>query len=132
MEKSTGKFAERLRAALLNAGYEVRPAILEREFNLRWRGKPMTLHGVRRWLIGETIPGQDKLVVLAEWLGVTPQHLRYGAEIEKRIEDQRARWEHAIQVTERDVIEAYLKLPPTQRKAVREIILGLGQTTQKL
>ena len=30
------------------AGYEAKPAVLEREFNMRHWGKPMTLHGVRR------------------------------------------------------------------------------------
>ena len=32
---------------------------LEREFNTRYWGKPMTLHGVRRWLRGETLPTHE-------------------------------------------------------------------------
>lgn len=108
------------------AGYPPKPALLEREFNLRWYGRPMTLHGVRRWLRGEAIPGQDKIVALGEWLGVSPQILRYGAEVEQRIEERAARWEDAIRYQEREVITAYLSLPQAQRKAVREIILALA------
>lgn len=37
---------------------------------------PMTLHGVRRWLRGETIPSEDKLIVLARRLRIEPQVLR--------------------------------------------------------
>ena len=120
------QFADRLRAAMDKAGYPPKPALLEREFNLRWYGRPMTLHGVRRWLLGEAIPGQEKIVTLAEWLGVSPQILRYGAEVEQRIEERAARWEEAIRYQEREVITAYLSLPQDQRKAVREIILALA------
>jgi hypothetical protein len=35
---------------------------------------------VRKWLVGESIPTQDKLRILANWLGVTAEWLRYGNE----------------------------------------------------
>jgi hypothetical protein len=127
MEKSSEKFAKRLRAAMQVAGYEPKPAILEREFNLRYMGKPMTLHGVRRWLLGESLPKQDKVLVLAEWLRVPPQQLRYGVEVEQRIEQQRARWDEGIGYQEREVFEAFLSLPAPQRKVVREVIQAFVQ-----
>lgn len=122
MEKSSEKFANRLRAAMQAAGYEPKPAVLEREFNLRYMGKSMTLHGVRRWLLGESLPKQDKVLVLAEWLRIPPQQLRYGVEVENRIQQQRARWDEGIGYQEREVLEAYLSLPAPQRKIVREVI----------
>jgi len=79
MDESKAQFAQRLRDAMQAAGYAPRPAVLEREFNTRYWGKQMTLHGVRRWLLGETLPSQPKLLVLAEWLGVAPHELRFGA-----------------------------------------------------
>jgi len=36
METANQKFAKRLRAAMEKAGYEPKPAVLEREFNLRY------------------------------------------------------------------------------------------------
>lgn len=125
MDDVKTKFANRLREAMERAGYAPQPAVLEREYNLRCWGNPVTLHGVRRWLRGETLPREDKLLVLADWLQVSPQRLRYGTEIDQKIEDRRARWEAMVSYQERDVIEAYLSLPAVQRKAVREIILGL-------
>ena len=106
------------------AGYEAKPSVLEREFNLHYMGKPMTLHGVRRWLLGESLPRQDKLEALALWLGVSPQTLRYGAEVEDQVRAKQKRWDEGIGYQEREVFEAFLKLPVAQRKVVREVILA--------
>ncbi|THF64103.1 hypothetical protein E6C76_15900 [Pseudothauera nasutitermitis] len=51
---------------------------MAREFNRRYPGAPVTLHATRKWLEGEAIPAQDKLRVLADWLGVTAEWLRFG------------------------------------------------------
>ncbi len=56
----------------------IKAAALTREFNRRYAGTPITLHAARRWLLGEAIPSQDKLRVLADWLGVTAEWLRFG------------------------------------------------------
>lgn len=109
---------------MVAAGYEAKPSVLEREFNLHYLGKPMTLHGVRRWLLGESLPRQDKLEALALWLGVSPQTLRYGAEIEDRVRAKQKRWDEGIGHHEREVFEAFLKLPVAHRKVVREVILA--------
>ena len=127
MEDTSQEFAKRLQNAMRSAGYEARPAVLEREFNLRYPGKPMTLHGVRRWLLGESLQKQDKLLILAEWLRIPPQQLRYGTEIEKRVKQEQARWDEGIGYQEREIFEAFLALPAPQRKIVREVILTFAQ-----
>ena len=71
-------FGERLRAAMVSAGYPLRPVVLEREFNTRYWGRSVTLQAARRWLRGEAIPTQDKVQVLAEWLKLEPEVLRFG------------------------------------------------------
>jgi len=121
------QFAPRLQEAMTAAGYAPRPAVLEREFNTRYWGKPMTLHGVRRWLIGETLPSQEKLVVLAEWLGVPPQELRFGPELVQRVEQRRHRWDRAVGYEEREIFEAFLRLPVPQRRVVREVIVAFSK-----
>ena len=120
-------FADRLREAMQAAGYEAKPAVLEREFNTRFWGKPMTLHGVRRWLRGETLPTHEKLLVLAKWLAVTPQYLHYGDEIQHKVQERRARWDSGIGYEDRDIFEAFLKLPIPQRRVIREIILTFAK-----
>lgn len=133
MENAKLQFAERLRDAMTAAGYEAKPAVLEREFNTRYWGKPMTLHGVRRWLRGETLPSQEKLLVLAEWLGVPPQQLRFGSEVAQRVQQRRARWGSGVGYQDRDIFEAFLKLPVPQRRLIREVILTFAKvhTTEK-
>lgn len=127
MENAKTLFANRLREAMEAAGYEPKPAVLEREFNTRYWGKPMTLHGVRRWLRGETLPTHEKLLVLAEWLAVAPQQLNFGDEIQRKIELRRTRWDSGIGYQDRDIFEAFLKLPVPQRKLIREVILTFSK-----
>lgn len=121
-------FAKRLKEAMEGAGYEPKPAVLEREFNTRHWGKPMTLHGVRRWLRGETIPSQDRLRTLAEWLKLSPQELQFGSG--HRVESPKGRWDASIGYQDRELFEAFLKLPVPQRKVVREVILAFTAAEQ--
>lgn len=109
------------------SGYKAQPAVLEREFNLRHYGKPMTLHGVRKWLIGESIPPYDKIITLAQWLKVPPDDLTFGLEIKQKITQENTSWKETISYQEREVFEAFLNLPAPQRKIVREVILAFKQ-----
>lgn len=73
------RFQARLAKMLQNAGYtHDSPTVLAREFNFRFSGRPVTIHAARKWLVGESIPTQDKLRILAQWLGVTAEWLRFG------------------------------------------------------
>lgn len=72
-------FSERLQLALKNADYSPEsPTQLAREFNIRFEGRPITVHAARKWLVGEAIPTQEKLRTLAHWLGVPAEWLRFG------------------------------------------------------
>jgi hypothetical protein len=52
--------------------------VLARNFNMRYPWQPITVHAARKWLLGEAIPTQDKMRVIAEWLSVSVMWLRYG------------------------------------------------------
>lgn len=121
------EFARRLREAMQRAGYPVRPIVLEREFNTRYWGRSVTLQAVRRWLRGEAIPSQDKLQVLAEWLKLEPQVLRYGEGVAKSVQEYRERWEDKMSYLERETIDAFLQLPAPQRKIIREVIMAFAK-----
>jgi transcriptional regulator with XRE-family HTH domain len=121
------EFAERLRNAMLAAGYEARPAVLEKGFNSRYWGRSVTFQAVSRWLRGEAIPSQEKLQVLAEWLKIEPHALRYGEEAALSIRAKRKQWDDALDYQEREAIEQYLSLPAPQRKIVREVISAFAQ-----
>ena len=74
-------FSERLQQALRNADYSPdSPTQLAREFNVRFAGRPITVHAARKWIVGEAIPTQEKLRTLAQWLGVPAEWLRFGGD----------------------------------------------------
>lgn len=121
------EFAQRLRDAMTRSGYPLRPVVLEREFNTRYWGRSVTLQGVRRWLRGEAIPSQDKLQVLADWLGVEPEVLRFGVAVRQSVQERQRRWDDGLGYAERETFEAFLSLPAPQRKLVREVILTFAR-----
>jgi transcriptional regulator with XRE-family HTH domain len=121
------EFAERLRQAMANAGYEPRPAVLEKGFNSRYWGRSVSFQAVSRWLHGEAIPSQEKLQVLADWLGVEPHVLRFGERVSLSVQERRQRWDNGIGYLEREVFEAFLSLPTHQRKVLREVILTFAK-----
>jgi hypothetical protein len=127
MDKAKLEFAKRLLAALEAAGVPPKPAVLEREFNLRYWGKPVTLHAVRLWLKGETIPAQDRLLCLAQWLNIEPAILRFGEEVPMRIRHRKARWEKGVGFQERELFELFLQLPVPARKLARELVIVLAK-----
>ena len=71
-------FAERFRSALKDAGVRVSATVVANEFNLRYWGEGISSHAARNWLMGVSIPKQDKLMVLAKWLKITPEGLLFG------------------------------------------------------
>ena len=121
------EFSERLREAMTRAGYQLRPVVLEREFNTRYWGRSVTLQAVRRWLRGEAIPSQDKLQVLADWLKVEPEVLRFGEAVRKSVQQHRQRWDEGVGHLERETFDAFLQLPAPQRKLIREVILTFAK-----
>ena len=121
------EFAERLHAAMRNAGLEPRPAVLLHLFNTHYWGRPVTFQAVSRWLRGESIPEQDKLITLAEILKVEPQVLRFGEAVRQSLQKRRQRWEEGVGYLERETFDAFLQLPAPQRKLIREVILTFAQ-----
>lgn len=126
-ETQKAQFAHNLKAALTAKGYEAKAAVLEREFNLRYFGKAITLHAAAKWLRGEAIPRHDKVMTLAKWLEVKPDELVYGLEVKEEIQRSRQRWEENIGYQERELFELFLNLPAPQRKIVREVIMAFAK-----
>ena len=64
--------------ALVAANQPVRAAAFCRAYNLRANGAAVTPHGVRKWLRGEAVPTQEKILILAKGLNVYSSWLRFG------------------------------------------------------
>jgi hypothetical protein len=72
-------FSERLKMAIAEFDDQLLSATaLAREFNRRSRHSTIGVTAAHKWLVGEAIPQQEKLVALATWLRVSVQWLRYG------------------------------------------------------
>ncbi|PIE46031.1 MAG: DNA-binding protein [Gammaproteobacteria bacterium] len=124
--KQKKQFSDQLKAAMITKGYEAKAAVLEREFNLRYYGKAITIQGAAKWLRGQSIPRADKILTLSKWLEVEPSELVYGVEIKEKIKESKKKWQEAIGYQEKEVFEAFLNLPVPQRKIVREVILAFS------
>lgn len=122
------EFAERLQAAMRVAGLEPRPAVLLNLFNAHYWGRSVTFQAVSRWLRGESIPAQDKLVVLAGLLKVEPEVLRFGSGVRQALKDHRQRWDEGVGYLERETFDAFLQLPAPERKVIREVIFAFAKT----
>lgn len=77
-QKQRMLFSRRLISSLEILDVKASPTIVQREYNIRSNQPPITSHAARKWLMGEAIPTQDRLQVLADWLSVSPSWLRYG------------------------------------------------------
>lgn len=84
-------FSKRLKEALQNAKHPISPTYLSKEFNHRYDGQPISVQSANNWLLGKAIPNQDKLAILAIWLNVSNQYLRFGeetAQLDSSLSDQ--------------------------------------------
>jgi len=79
MTQDLNSFATRLQSQLLLRGKPISPTRLAREFNLRWRGAPVSTNAARKWLYGPSLPRMEKIEVLAKMLGTSAEWLRWGS-----------------------------------------------------
>lgn len=59
-------------------GLPLRPTAFARWFNARSGERPVTVHAVRKWLVGEACPTQARILRLSQLLAVDPTWLRFG------------------------------------------------------
>ena len=122
----TEAFAERLRRALDGCGVRQSPTLVANEFNLRYWGRSITPHTARNWLLGKSIPTQDKLRVLADWLQVSPDELRFGRS-GGAVKAAVATVDPAsLSMADREMVSRYLGLDVNDRKTVREVVTALS------
>jgi transcriptional regulator with XRE-family HTH domain len=116
------QFADRLRSALESAGVRASPTLVANAFNLRYHGRSITPHTARNWLLGKVMPTQDKLRVLAEWLQVSPDELRFGRAPGKTYVFELNAGPVEMALADREMVDRYLSLPQTERKTIRDVV----------
>jgi hypothetical protein len=97
------------------------PTALAREFNRHFVGKPVTVHAARKWLVGEAIPTQDKLRILARWLDVSVDWLRFGDTNNQSVNV--ATDDVSItQSPQQNLVRLFLALPLRERKLTHDFV----------
>lgn len=122
----TSAFSERLRLALQGVGVRPSPTLVANEFNLRYWGKSITSHTARNWLLGKSIPTQDKLRVLADWLHVSPDELRYGTLAPTFKAQDSGTDMTVLNMQDRDMLARYMTLSLQERKTVCDVVAALA------
>lgn len=124
-------FSQRLAKALKDARIDTAsPTVFAREFNRRYFGKPVSIHAARKWLMGESIPTQDKLRLLASWLGVSAEWLRFGegGSASRHVaQSERAHYNSP----DIELINNINLLSPEHKQVVRELVLTLLRLERK-
>ena len=126
-------FAQRLRGALESCGVRLSPSVVANEFNLRYWGRSITPHTARNWLLGKSIPTQDKLRVLADWLQVSPDELRFGRQGGDQVLHEADAQFKTLNMADREMLSRYVALSVTERKTVRDVVeaLSLAATVKR-
>jgi hypothetical protein len=68
------------------------------------------------------MPTQDKLRVLAEWLQVSPDELRFGRAPGKTYVFEMNAGPIEMALADREMIDRYLSLSQTERKIIRDVV----------
>ena len=120
-------FSQRLKQTLSNYDWaKISPTWLAREFNLRYSGKSISVQTANNWLLGTAIPSQDKLQLLAAWLNVSSQWLRFGDITQEIVNPENI---HSnIQLAQVDLPEKFAQLSPRQKQIVYDLISALLYT----
>jgi len=120
VQKQQALFSKRLIWALEVLGVRPSPTIVQREYNSRSNQPPVTTHAARKWLMGEAIPTQDRIQVLAEWLNVSASWLRFG---EDEIDGNKKTKDMTAQ--EWRLVQGFRLLTDKQRTAVLTMVLSI-------
>lgn len=122
-------FSHRLQQTLRNAHHSAdSPTELARNFNMRFSGRPITVHAARKWLMGEAIPTQDKMRTLSEWLLVPIEWLRFGGE-ERR--SMSLEGENNLKSVDLKLIADMQLLDEDHKQIVREFVRVLIRATRE-
>jgi hypothetical protein len=117
-------FANRLTAALKKAGIDPTPAAVANAFYKHSQVTTLKPHTVRKWLIGNTLPRTEMLLLLAEWLNLEPQDLLTDKLASK---DLKNKVSFEFDFTDQEVISKYLAMTVKEKITVRLVVDAIAE-----
>jgi hypothetical protein len=122
------EFATRLEEALKAKAIRNSPTVLANLFNSEFDGRSVTPHTARNWLLGKSLPTQDKLVLLAKILDTSSEHLRYGRHSEKTLAiSNQDGTQTELTISQQQFVKNYLKLSIPKQKLVSDLVFELTE-----
>ncbi|KXZ73386.1 transcriptional regulator [Acinetobacter venetianus] len=120
--KEKEAFSQRLKQLLLARNWPTNsPTWLAKEFNIRFSGNSVSVQTANNWLLGNAIPSQDKLQILAAWLNVSTHWLRFGETDLSAQQDFNNSYKN-IQLYMDDLPKKIAKLTPKQKQLVYNLV----------
>ena len=117
------EFAARLELAMTAKSIKHSPTVLARLFNSVFDGRAVTPHTARNWMLGKSMPTQEKLVVLAELLDTSAEQLRYGRHSEKTLTLMNADGsETELTASQQQLVRKYIMLSASQQRLVNDLV----------
>ena len=117
------EFAARLEQAMTAKSIKLSPTVLGNLFNSVFDGRAVTPHTARNWMLGKSMPTQEKLVLLAKLLGTSSEQLRYGRHSEKTLMINNADGrETELTASQQQLVRKYIMLSTSQQKLVSDLV----------
>ena len=127
-QKERFEFSERLISSLKNSNIPVRVVEIRKLFLQHNIKIPLSSHAIRKWLVGESIPTQEKLRVLADILSVEPNWLRYGEAVN---DDENPNF-NKLNSNQKKLLNKFEKLSSNQKIYIIEITEALAAKDTKI
>jgi hypothetical protein len=117
------EFAARLEQAMAAKSIKLSPTVLGNLFNSVFDGRAVTPHTARNWMLGKSMPTQEKLMVLAELLDTSAEQLRYGRYSEKTLMISNADGsETELTGIQQQLVRKYIMLSASQQRLVSDLV----------
>ncbi len=120
-------FAKQLALCLARNQIEAKPTALALAFNKYNITNKVKPHTVRKWLLGQTQPKSETLLLLARWLKVEPSELISNPTAETTTSNKVS---FEFDFTDQEVISKYLSMTVKQKVTVRLLIDAIADKNQ--
>jgi hypothetical protein len=97
--------------------------VLANQFNSKFDGRAVTPHTARNWMLGKSMPTQDKMICLAQLLDTSAELLRYGRHSEKTLTLINADGtETELSSKQQQLVRKYISLNKVQQRLVSDLV----------
>ena len=120
-------FAAQLAARLVDRQIAPTPIALSSAINKHYKTTTFRAHTVRKWLLGQTQPKSETLLLLANWLKVDPKDL---ISVPNEPVNMTNKVSFEFDFTDQEVISKYLAMTVKQKVTVRLLIDAIADKNQ--